>query len=193
MFFVSKYNLQKTSKHGLVFLIFLLFCSFFFSAFRKIEGFYFFRMHFFRFFFLFVNPVQRCPLLVHKLTSRTSVGVEDWSSSSRPFPLGPLWVCCCCCCCCRPSRRLLSSTRSICSWHSFRTSCNTHTNELKFYNLQLFKSLSPNSVKVLWCTRQFGCSCLKRSASSSPEEIAEDHQKVLIWSQRRSVAESSAT
>lgn len=100
---------------GLVFLTFFYFCSFFLLL-RKT----FFNMLFF--FASFVNPKQRRPLVVHKLTSRTSVGVEDWSNSSRPFPLGPLCVCCCCCCCCLPSRRLLSSTRSICSWHSLRTS-----------------------------------------------------------------------
>lgn len=101
---------------GLVFLTFFFFCSFF-SAFTKN---FFFLLCFF--FASFVNPKQWHPLVVHKLTSRTSVGVEDWSNSSRPFPLGPLCVCWCCCCCCLPSRRLLNNTRSICSWHSLRTS-----------------------------------------------------------------------
>lgn len=117
------------------------FCSFF-SAFKKIEFFLLVSI------FVFVNPVQWCPLVVHKLTSRTSVGVEDWSSSSRPFPLGPLWVCCCCCCCCRPSRRLLTNTRSICSWHSFRTSCNAKDNREVtsiFLNLQSRKCVFPAS------------------------------------------------
>lgn len=119
-------KLPKTSKHfsfslnGLVFLTFFV-LLFFFSAFKKIEGFFFHDVFFFC--FVFVNPERRRPLVVHKLTSRTSVGVEDWSSSSTPFLLEPICVCWCCCCCCRPSRRLLSKTRSICSWHSFRTSC----------------------------------------------------------------------
>lgn len=124
----KKQNKKKTSKHCsfvfqracVFFFIFLL--LFFFSAFTKNP--HVFPQYVFFFFASFVNPKQQCPLVVHKLTSRTSVGVEDWSSSSRPFPLGPLCVCWCCCCCCLPSRRLLNNTRSICSWHSLRTSCN---------------------------------------------------------------------
>ena len=85
----------------------------------------------FFFFASFVNPKQWRPLVVHKLTSRTSVGVEDWSNSSRAFPLGPLCVCWCCCCCCLPSRRLLNNTRSICSWHSLRTSWTPGTSKRK--------------------------------------------------------------
>lgn len=54
---------------GLVFLTFFV-LLFFFSAFKKIEGFFYMML-------FFVNPEQRRPLVVHKLTSRTSVGVED--------------------------------------------------------------------------------------------------------------------
>lgn len=55
---------------------------------------------------------------VHRLTSRTSVGVLDWSCCSlallpawTPMSCGPCW-------------RLAASTRSICSWHALRQSWN---------------------------------------------------------------------
>lgn len=122
----TKQNKKKTSKHcSFVFqraCVFNFFSSFVLFFLLLPHPMFFLNM--FLFLLSFVNPKQQCPLVVHKLTSRTSVGVEDWSSSSRPFPLGPLCVCCCCCCCCLPSRRLLNNTRSICSWHSLRTSCN---------------------------------------------------------------------
>lgn len=58
---------------------------------------------------------------VHKLTSRTSVGVLDWSCCSLALlpALTPLscrycWPCC----------RLVVSTRSICSWHALKQSWN---------------------------------------------------------------------
>lgn len=56
---------------------------------------------------------------VHKLTSRTSVGVLDWSCCSLALlpALTPVscrygWPCC----------RLVASTRSICSWHALKQS-----------------------------------------------------------------------
>lgn len=58
---------------------------------------------------------------VHKFTSRTSVGVLDWSCCSLAlFPaliLASCWYCWPCC-------RLAASTRSICSWQALRQSCN---------------------------------------------------------------------
>lgn len=58
---------------------------------------------------------------VHKLTSRTSVGVLDWSCCSlallpalTPVSCRYCWPCC----------RLVASTRSICSWHALKQSWN---------------------------------------------------------------------
>lgn len=57
----------------------------------------------------------------HKLTSRTSVGVLDWSCCSRALlPALTPDSCRCCWSCCR----LVVSTRSICSWHALRQSWN---------------------------------------------------------------------
>lgn len=70
---------------------------------------------------------------VHKLTSRTSVGVLDWSCCSLAlFPALTLVSCWHCWPCCR----LVASTRSICSWHALRQSWNKKdmpTPQLYFY------------------------------------------------------------
>lgn len=64
---------------------------------------------------------------VHKFTSRTSVGVLDWSCCSLAlFPaliLASCWYCWPCC-------RLVASTRSICSWQALRQSCNKKESDI---------------------------------------------------------------
>lgn len=65
--------------------------------------------------------MSRVVVGVHKLTSRTSVGVLDWSCCSLallpaliPVSCRYCWPCC----------RLVASTRSICSWHALKQSWN---------------------------------------------------------------------
>lgn len=70
---------------------------------------------------------SRASSRVHKLTSRTSVGVLDSCCSLVLFAaLAALscWYCWPCC-------RLLVSTRSICSWHALKQSCNREITDVK--------------------------------------------------------------
>lgn len=82
----------------------------------------------------FIGPDSHEPRLrVHKLTSRTSVGVLDSCCSLVLFAaLAALscWYCCPCC-------RLLVSTRSICSWHALKQSWNREITDVKSWVIVL--------------------------------------------------------
>lgn len=75
---------------------------------------------------------------VHKLTSRTSVGVLDWSCCSlallpalTPVSCRYCWPCC----------RLVASTRSICSWQALKQSWNKRGQT--WLNIHTFIKLQP--------------------------------------------------
>lgn len=77
-----------------------------------------------------MSCVSRAVVGVHKLTSRTSVGVLDWSCCSlallpalTPVSCRYCWPCC----------RLAASTRSICSWHALRQSWNKRVGRCQEY------------------------------------------------------------
>lgn len=95
--------------------------------------------------------VSRVVVGVHKLTSRTSVGVLDWSCCSLallpaliPVSCRYCWPCC----------RLAASTRSICSWHALKQSWNEKGQmSLHIRTLQLHLCL--NASQTGWaCTHQ---------------------------------------